>query len=78
MKTNSTVSPAIHFVTYSRQHLRENELTETKISKAETHGIGILIFSNISEGTAFLFQGVTENDFNFKLYKFKIWEILYH
>ena len=33
------------------------------------------IFSNISEGTAFLLQGVTENDSSFKRYKFKIWEI---
>ena len=35
------------------------------------------IFSNISEGTAFLLQGVTENDSSFKRYKFKIWEIRY-
>ena len=35
------------------------------------------IFSNISEGTAFLFQGVTENDSSFEHYKFKIWEIRY-
>ena len=35
------------------------------------------IFSNISEGTAFLLQGVTEIDSKFKRYKFKIWEIRY-
>ena len=35
------------------------------------------VFSNISEGTAFLLQGVTENDSNFKRYRFKIWEIRY-
>ena len=35
------------------------------------------IFSNISEGTAFLLQGVTENDSSFKRYKFKIWEMRY-
>ena len=29
------------------------------------------IFSNISGGTAFLLQGVTENDSSFKPYKFK-------
>ena len=36
------------------------------------------IFSNISEGMAFLPQGVTENDSSFKRYKFKIWEIRYN
>ena len=36
------------------------------------------IFSNISEGTAFLPQGVTENDSSFKRYKFKIWEVRYN
>ena len=36
------------------------------------------IFSNISDGTAFLLQGVTENDgSSVKRYKFKIWEIRY-
>ena len=34
-------------------------------------------FFNISEGIAFLLQGVTENDFRFERYKFKIWEIRY-
>ena len=31
-----------------------------------------IFFSNISEGTAFLLQGVTENDSRFERYKFKI------
>ena len=36
------------------------------------------IISNISEGTAFLLKGVTENDSSFKRYKFKRWEIRYN
>ena len=36
------------------------------------------IFSNIFEGTAFLLQGVKENDSSLKCYKFKIWEIRYN
>ena len=35
------------------------------------------IFSNSSEGTAYLLQGVTENDSSLRRYKFKIWEIRY-
>ena len=36
------------------------------------------IFSNISQGTAFLLQGVTENDSSFKRYKFNIRERRYN
>ena len=36
------------------------------------------IFSSISEGTAFLLQGVPENDSSFERYQFKIWEIRYN
>ena len=36
--------------------------------------LGTIYISNISEGTAFLLQGVTKNDSKSKRYKFKIAE----
>ena len=45
---------------------------KTRIEKSYSYSYSNLKVPNISKGTAFLLQGVTENDSSFKRYKFKI------